>query len=88
MLVVGVVEVVAGIFVAIKPWRSNRGHQTPNWRLRRVRMAVGIIFNLLLIPGFFDVALRDFGLALGALAPGRLSQEFDSQAVAIEMQGR
>jgi hypothetical protein len=32
-----------------------------------------IILNLLLIPGFFDVALRDLGLLLGALALGRLS---------------
>ena len=35
-----------------------------------------IIANLLLIPGFYDVALRDLGLALGALALGRLSQEY------------
>ena len=35
-----------------------------------------IIANLLLIPGYFDVALRDLGLALGALALGRLSQEY------------
>lgn len=34
----------------------------------------GIIINLLLIPGYFDVALRDFGLMLGALALGRLSE--------------
>jgi hypothetical protein len=32
--------------------------------------------NLLLVPGFYDVALRDFGLSLGALALARLSQEF------------
>ena len=35
-----------------------------------------IIVNLLLIPGYFDVALRDFGLFLAALALGRLSQQF------------
>jgi hypothetical protein len=35
-----------------------------------------IIVNLLLIPGYFDVALRDFGLALGALALARLSETF------------
>jgi hypothetical protein len=34
----------------------------------------GIILNLLLVPGFFDVALRDFGLSLGALALARLSE--------------
>jgi hypothetical protein len=33
----------------------------------------GIIVNLLLIPGYYDVALRDFGLSLGALALARLA---------------
>jgi hypothetical protein len=32
-----------------------------------------IILNLLLIPGYFDIALRDFGLSLGALALALLS---------------
>lgn len=36
----------------------------------------GIVINLLLIPGYLDVALRDFGLALGALALARLSEEY------------
>ena len=36
----------------------------------------GIIVNLLLVHGFYDVALRDFGLSLGALALARLSQSF------------
>ena len=36
-----------------------------------------IVVNLLMIPGYYDVALRDFGLALGALALARLSHEFD-----------
>jgi hypothetical protein len=36
-----------------------------------------IVANLLMIPAFFDVALRDFGLSLGALALARLSQEYD-----------
>jgi hypothetical protein len=36
-----------------------------------------IVVNLLMIPGYFDVALRDFGLSLGALALARLSSEFD-----------
>jgi len=35
-----------------------------------------IIANLLLIPGYFDVPLRDFGLALGAVVLGHLSQDF------------
>ena len=38
---------------------------------------LGIIVNLLTIPGYFDVALRDFGLALGAFALARLATEFN-----------
>ncbi len=37
-----------------------------------------IILNLLMIPGYFDIALRDFGLFLGALALTRLSKQFAS----------
>jgi hypothetical protein len=69
MLVVGVVEVIAGILVAIKP--RIGAYVVCAWLL-------GIVINLLLVPGFFDIDLRDFGLALGALALGRLSQEFGS----------
>jgi hypothetical protein len=36
-----------------------------------------IVVNLLMIPGYYDIALRVFGLALGALALARLSQKFD-----------
>jgi uncharacterized membrane protein YphA (DoxX/SURF4 family) len=67
MLVVGVIEIVAGIGVALKP--RIFGYVVAAW------LAV-IIVNLLLIPGYFDVALRDFGLLLGALALARLSQQF------------
>lgn len=69
MLVIGVVEVIAGILVAIKP--RIGAYVVCAWLL-------GIVINLLLVPGFFDIALRDFGLALGALALGRLSHEFSS----------
>lgn len=68
MYVVGIIEVVAGLGVALKP------------RLFAPVVAVwlwGIILNLLLIGNFYDVALRDFGLSLGALALWRLSQHFD-----------
>jgi hypothetical protein len=34
----------------------------------------GIIINMLLMPGYFDIVLRDFGMSLGALALARLSQ--------------
>jgi uncharacterized membrane protein len=67
MLVAGVIEIVAGIGVAIKP--KIFAYVVAAW------LAV-IIINLLLIPGYFDVALRDFGLLLAALALGALSQQF------------
>lgn len=67
MLAVGVVEVVAGIIVAVKP--SIGGWIVAAWLW-------GIIVNLLLVPGYFDIALRDFGLSLGALALARLGQHF------------
>ena len=67
MLGVGVIEIVAGIGVALKP--RLFAYVVAGW------LAV-IIANLLLIPGYFDVALRDFGLFLAALALGRLSQQF------------
>src|ERR671936_911162 len=68
MLAVGVVEIVAGLLVALKP--SIGGVVVAAWLW-------GIIVNLLLIPGYFDIALRDFGLSLGALALARLSRVFD-----------
>jgi hypothetical protein len=67
MLFVGVIEVVAGIGVALKPRIFS--YVVAAW-------LGGIMINLLLIPGYFDVALRDFGLLLGALALGRLSAEY------------
>ena len=67
MLIVGVIEIVAGIGVALKP--RIFAYVVAAW------LAV-IIINLLLIPGYFDVALRDFGLLLGAVALGQLSQQF------------
>ena len=67
MLIVGVIEIVAGIGVALKP--RIFAYVVAAW------LAV-IIINLLLIPGYFDVALRDFGLFLAALALARLSQQF------------
>jgi hypothetical protein len=69
MLLIGVIEIAAGIIVAIKP--KIGGYIVAAWLM-------GIILNLLLIPNYFDIALRDFGLALGALALARLSQEFPS----------
>ena len=70
MYVVGVIEVIAGLVVAFHP------------RLGAVVVAAwlgGIIVNLLLIPGYYDIALRDFGLLLGALALQRLARSYDSR---------
>lgn len=67
MLVVGVIEIVAGIGVAVKP--KIFAYVVTAW-------LVLIIANLLMIPGYYDVALRDLGLALGAFALARLSQEY------------
>ena len=67
MAIVGVIEIVAGIGVALKP--RIFAYVVSAWLF-------GIIINLLLIPGFYDIALRDLGLALGALALGRLSESY------------
>ena len=69
MLVVGVIEIVAGLGVWFKP--RIFAYVVATWLLL-------IIVNLLMIPGYFDVALRDFGLALAAVALGRLSQEYSN----------
>jgi hypothetical protein len=65
MLAVGVIEIAAGLLVAFKP--RIGGYVVAAWLW-------GIILNLLLIPGYYDIALRDFGLSLGALALARLSE--------------
>jgi len=71
MLAAGTIEVIAGLLVAIKP--RIGAYVVAAW-------LCGIIVNLLLVPSFFDIALRDFGLALGALALGRLSEQYDSSS--------
>ena len=67
MLGVGVVEIIAGLLVAF--WPRLGGYVVMFWLW-------GIIVNLLMIPSFFDIALRDFGLSLGALALARLSEDY------------
>jgi uncharacterized membrane protein YphA (DoxX/SURF4 family) len=64
MYAVGVVEVLAGLAVALRPRYGA---------LLVAAWLAGIIVNLLLIPGYYDIALRDFGLLVGALALSRLA---------------
>ncbi len=64
MYIVGVIEIVAGILVAI----------TPRWGALVVALwLAGIIVSLLTLGDYFDIALRDFGLLVGALALSRLA---------------
>ena len=65
MYIVGVIEIAAGILVAVAP--RIGAYVVALW-------LAGIIVNLLTLPGFYDVALRDFGLLVGALALGRLAE--------------
>jgi hypothetical protein len=67
MRAVGVIEIAAGLLVALFP--RIGAYVVTLWLW-------GIIVNLLLVPSFYDIALRDFGLSLGALALARLSKEF------------
>jgi hypothetical protein len=67
MLIVGVVEIAAGLLVAVLP--RVGGYIVAAW-------LAGIILNLLLIGDFYDVALRDFGLLVAALALARLATVF------------
>jgi hypothetical protein len=70
MLLVGVVEIVAGLLVAVAP-------RIGSWVV--TAWLCGIIINLLLLGAYFDVALRDFGLALGSAALARLSVDYSER---------
>jgi uncharacterized membrane protein YphA (DoxX/SURF4 family) len=65
---VGVIEILAGIAVAIKP--RYAAYVVAAW-------LGGIIVNLLSHSGYYDIALRDFGLLIGALALARLASKYD-----------
>jgi hypothetical protein len=67
MLAVGVIEIVAGLVVAVRP--RFGGYLVAAW-------LAGIIVNLLIQADYYDIALRDFGLLLGALALVRLAAAF------------
>jgi uncharacterized membrane protein YphA (DoxX/SURF4 family) len=64
MLAVGVIEVVAGLLVALRP--DLGGYVVAAWLL-------GIIVNLVTMGDYYDIALRDFGLLVAALALARLA---------------
>jgi hypothetical protein len=72
MLAVGVIEIIAGIGMLLKP--KIFAYVVVAWLL-------GIIVNLLLIPGYYDVALRDLGLCLAALALDRLSAAMTAKSI-------
>ena len=68
MYAIGVIEIIAGLCVALRP------------RYGALLVAAwlgGIIFNLLTYSGYYDIALRDFGLMLGALTLARLATVYD-----------
>ncbi len=67
MLIVGGIEIAAGLVVAIVP--RFGGLLVAAW-------LGGIIVSLLLVGGFADIALRDFGLLLGALSLSRLASAY------------
>jgi uncharacterized membrane protein YphA (DoxX/SURF4 family) len=69
MYVVGGVEILAGLAVALKP--RYGAYVVAGW-------LAGIIVNLLSHSGYYDIALRDFGLLIGALALGRLAAAYDA----------
>jgi hypothetical protein len=68
MYAVGGIEILAGVLVALRP-----RYGAPIVAL----WLAGIIFNLLTGPGYYDVALRDSGLLLGALTLTRLALAYD-----------
>jgi uncharacterized membrane protein YphA (DoxX/SURF4 family) len=68
MHLVGVVEIAAGILVALKP--RYGAYIVAAW-------LAGIVLDLLTYSGYYDIALRDFGLLLGALTLARLATVYD-----------
>jgi hypothetical protein len=67
MYVVGAIEIAAGVIVALAP--RFGGYLVAAW-------LAGIIVNLVSQGDFYDIALRDFGLLVGALTLARLATAF------------
>jgi uncharacterized membrane protein YphA (DoxX/SURF4 family) len=76
MHLVGVIEIVAGIFVALKP--RYGAYVVAAW-------LGGIIVDLLTYSGYYDIALRDFGLMLGALTLARLASRYDPPGLEVRL---
>lgn len=76
MHLVGIVEVLAGVLVALKP--RYAAYVVAAW-------LAGIIVDLLTYSGYYDVALRDFGLLLGALTLGRLASIYDPPGLEVKL---
>jgi hypothetical protein len=70
MYIVGVVEIIAGLVVFVTP--RFGGLLVAGW-------LAGIIVSLLLVGGYGDIALRDFGLLIGALALSRLASAYSTR---------
>ena len=79
MYLVGIIEIVAGVLVAVAP-------RFGAWVV--AAWLVGIIIDLVTGPGFYDVALRDFGLFVGAVALARLAQGVHSGTVGVGVAAR
>lgn len=76
MYAVGVVEIAAGIAVALKP--RYGAYLVAAW-------LGGIIVNLLTLSGYYDIALRDFGLMVGALTLARLAARYDPPGLDVRL---
>jgi uncharacterized membrane protein YphA (DoxX/SURF4 family) len=76
MHLVGVVEIVAGISVALKP--RYGAYIVAAW-------LAGIVVDLLTYSGYYDIALRDFGLMLGALTLARLASKYDPPGFRVSL---
>jgi uncharacterized membrane protein YphA (DoxX/SURF4 family) len=76
MYAVGVIEIAAGIAVAVKP--RYGAYLVAAW-------LGGIIINLLTLSGYYDIALRDFALLLAALTLARLASRYDPPGLEVRV---
>ena len=74
MYLVGVIEIAAGVIVGVKP--RYGAYLVAAW-------LAGIIVNLLTYSGYYDIALRDFGLMLAALTLARLASQYDPPGLRV-----